>query len=180
MTVSTVSCLFVLYAVINSIKKRSEDPCDLGVYDVIKCFNSLWNHECNNGLWDAGCQDDKLHILEKGNEYAYVAVKTPEANTKRVTISNIIMQGTVNSGIFCTCTMDKFAKMVYKDKSLIYRYKGETEVPPLEMIDDILTKYSITSLTMNATINTFMEYKKFNYHKKNVVSCMLKKSRKFP
>ena len=154
--------LFVLYAVINSIKKGGEDPCDLGVYDVIKCFDSLWNQECINDLWDAGCQDDKLHILAKGNEYAYVAIKTPEGNTKRVTISNIIMQGTVNSGLFCTCTMDKFAKMVYKDKSLIYKYKGETEVPPLEMIDDILTisKCSITSLTMNATINAFMENKK--------------------
>ena len=58
--------------------------------------------------------------------------------------------------------MDKFAKMVYKDKALVYKYKGETEVPPLEMIDDILTisKCSITSLTMNATINAFMENKK--------------------
>lgn len=77
------------------------------------------------------------------------------------------MQGTVNSGLFCTCTMDKFAKMVYKDKSLIYKYKGETEVPPLEMIDDILTisKCSITSLTMNATINAFMENKKLSQEK---------------
>ena len=72
------------------------------------------------------------------------------------------MQGTVNSGLFCTCTMDKFAKMVYQDSALIYKYKGITDVPPLEMVDDILTitKCSITSVAMNATLNAFMENKK--------------------
>ena len=35
--------LFVLYAIINSIKKGGEEACDLGVYDVEKCFDSLWN-----------------------------------------------------------------------------------------------------------------------------------------
>ena len=65
-----------------------------------KCFDSLWNQECLNDLWDAGCQDDKMHILAMGNEYAMVAIKTSEGNTKKVSISNIIMQGTVNSGFF--------------------------------------------------------------------------------
>ena len=154
--------LFVLYAIINSIKKGGEEPCDLGVYDVIKCFDSLWNQDCINDMWDAGCQNDKLHILSQGNEYASVVIKTPGGNTKRINISNIIMQGTVNSRLFCTCTMDKFAKMVYQDSALIYKYKGVTDVPPLEMVDDILTisKCSITSVAMNATLNAFMENKK--------------------
>ena len=73
-----------------------------------------------------------------------------------------MMQGTVNSGRFCTCTMDKFAKMVYQDKTLVYKYKGVAEVPPLEMVDDVLTisKCSITSVAMNATMNAFIENKK--------------------
>ena len=113
-----------------------------------------------------------MHILAMGNEYAMVAIKTSEGNNKRVNISNIIMQGTVNSGLFCTCTMDKFAKMIYEDKHLLYKYKGETEVPPLEMIDDILTisKCSITSVAINATIIAFMENKKLKLsHKKCAV-----------
>ena len=113
--------LFVLYATMNSIKEGGEDACDIAVYDVIKCFDSLWNQECINDMWDAGCQDDKLHMLAKGNESAKVAVKTPGGISERVTISNLIIQGTVNSGLFCTSTMDKLAKIVYNDKSLVYK-----------------------------------------------------------
>ena len=131
--------LFVLYVIMNSIKSGSEEACDISVYDVEKCFDSLWHQECINNMWDAGCQDDKLHILAMGNQTANVAIKIPGGQTERVTISNIIMQGTVNSVLFCTSSMDKLAKMVYEDKSLLYKYKGVAEVPPLEMVDDILT-----------------------------------------
>ena len=58
------------------------------------------------------------------------------------------MQGTVNSGLFCTCSLDKLAKLVYGNKSLIYIYKGVADVPPLKIVDDVLTikKCSITSV----------------------------------
>ena len=69
--------LVVLYAIMNSVKTGNEEPCDLGVYDVIKCFDALWNQECINDLWDAGCQNDKLHLLSLGNKSASVAIKTP-------------------------------------------------------------------------------------------------------
>ena len=86
--------------------------------------------ECLDDLWDVGCQNDKLNILAQGNTSARVAVKTPEGTTKRITISNIIMQGPVNAGLLCTGSQDKLAKMVYQDKPLVYLYKGEAEVPP--------------------------------------------------
>ena len=63
--------------------------------------------------------------------------------------------------IYCTNTMDKLGKIVYSDKKLIYDYKG-TNVPCLQMVDDILTvtKCNTTAITMNATVNTFIETKK--------------------
>ena len=42
--------LFVLYAIMNSIKSGGEEACDIGIYDVIKCFDSLWAQECINDL----------------------------------------------------------------------------------------------------------------------------------
>ena len=108
--------LFFLYAIMNSVKSGNKEPFDLGVYDVIKCFDALWNQECINDLWDAGCQNDNLHLLSLGNQRASVAIKTPEGITKRFDISKVIMQGTVNSGLFCTCFMDKLAKLVYGNK----------------------------------------------------------------
>ena len=81
--------------------------------------------------------------------------------TIRESISNIIMQGTVNEGLFCTSTMDKLAKSVYEDKTLVYKYKGVATVPPLEMVDNVLTvsKCSISSLTINIVVNSFIENK---------------------
>ena len=112
------------------MKSGSEEACDIGVYDVMKCFDELWNQECLNDLWDAGCQDDNSNVLAQGNKSAKVAIKTTEGTTRRVTINNIIMQGTVNAGLFCTGSMDKLAKLVYQDKTLVYLYKGVAEVPP--------------------------------------------------
>ena len=148
----------------NSIKTGGEDACDVSVYDVKKCFDSLWAQECINDLWDAGCRDDKLKILALGNESAAVAIQNPGGMTSRENITNIIMQGTVNAGLFCTSTMDKLAKSVHNDKSLVYKYKGVAEVPPLEMVDDVLTvsKCSITYLTMNINVNSFMDSKKLS------------------
>ena len=72
------------------------------------------------------------------------------------------MQGTVTAGLNCTTTMDKLAEIVYENKKLLYMYKGTVEVPPLMMVDDIMTisKCSTTSSAMNATVNTFVETKK--------------------
>lgn len=172
--------LFVLYAIMNSIKTGGEEACDIAVYDVIKCFDSLWAQECINDLWDAGCRDDKLNILALGNEYARVAIKTPGGTTRRENIQNIIMQGTVNSGLSCTSTLDKLAKSVYEDKGLVYKYKGVAEVPPLEMVDDVLTisKCSITSLTMNITVNSFMDNKKLRLSRDKCAVLHVGKSRK--
>ena len=69
--------LFVMYAIMNSIKSGGEEACDIAVYDVIKCFDSLWAQECINDLWDAGCRDDKLKLLALGNKNASVAIQTP-------------------------------------------------------------------------------------------------------
>ena len=57
--------------------------------------------------------------------------------------------------------------IVYEAKSLLYKYKGVAEVPPLEMVDDILTisKCSMTSVTMNATVNVFINNKKLKLSK---------------
>ena len=96
------------------------------------------------------------------NQCAQVAVKTSHGLTQRVNISNIIMQGTVWGSLFCTATMDKLAKLAYQNKNLLYQYKGKVDVPPLEMVDDILTvqKCGAASSAINSEINAFIEQKK--------------------
>ena len=50
-----------------------------------------------------------------------------------------------------TTTMDKLCKSLYEDEKLLYRYKVIVDVPPLEMVDDIITvsKRGSTALAMN-------------------------------
>ena len=96
------------------------------------------------------------------NQKAQIAIKTSQGMTERVTIKNIIMQGTVWGSLFCTSTMDKLPKAIYNTPSLLYKYKGEVSVPPLEMVDDVLTiqKCGIKALDINAEVNAFVEQKK--------------------
>ena len=68
----------------------------------------------------------------------------------------------------CTTTMDQLGKQVYNDDSLTYKYKGEVAVPPLEMVDDVVTlsKCGATSIALNKTVNTFIEHKKLRLNTK--------------
>ena len=161
--------LFVVNAITNSIKRGSEEAVDLCTYDVDKCFDALWTYECINDLYEAGLTNDKLTLLFKLNESAQVAIKTVHGLTERVDILNIIMQGTVWRSLFCTTTMDKLPKNVYQNEGLLYKYKGEISVPPIQMVDDILTvqKCGMASSAINTEVNSFIEQKKLTLgHKK--------------
>ena len=143
------------------MNKGSGEPCDIAAYDAEKCFDALWAQECVNDLWDAGCRDDKLALLHLENKRAQVAIQISGGKSEPINIYNVIMQGGVFGSIYCTSTMDKLGKIIYSDKKLLYDYKG-TDVPCLQMVDDILTitKCDSTAITMNATVNSFIETKK--------------------
>ena len=139
-------------------KKGKEDPVDITVTDLEKCFDSLWAQECINTLYEYGIKNDKLVLLYKETKNALIALKIASGLTKRESIRNIPMQGSVFGSLVCTAVMDKLAKIFYKDESLWYKYKGEVEVP----VDDVLcvAKCSNNAITTTSTINSFMELNK--------------------
>ena len=154
--------LFVVNSIINSVKNGKKDPIDVGIYDVTKCFDSLWMHECINDLYEAGLKNDKLNLIYLMNQKAQVSIKTACGNTDRVNIENIVMQGTTWGSLLCTTTMDKLGKRIYENDELLYKYNGEVDIPTLEMVDDILTisKCSKESVMVNSEVNSFIEAKK--------------------
>ena len=87
-------------AVVNSVIKGKEDAVDLQLFDVEKCFDSLWVEECINDIYEAGLDNDKLAILYKENQNSACAVKVNDVLSKRFNMKNIVMQGTV-FGILC-------------------------------------------------------------------------------
>ena len=154
--------LFVMNAIMNSSKKGTDVPCDICVYDVKKCFDSLWLKECINDLYEAGFTNDKLCLLYYANKSAQIVIKTPNGNTERFSIYNTVMQGTVWAGLMCTCTMDKLGKIAYSDSNILYKYRNEVMVPPLQMVDDIITASECGNqvVTTNSVVNTFLKLKK--------------------
>ena len=80
------------------------------------------------------------------------------------------MQSTLWGSLFCTVTMDKLEKLIYSIEDMMLKYKGEVEVPALEMVDDIadIQKCCIDAKKPNAVVNPFIEEKKktnFQYRK---------------
>ena len=72
------------------------------------------------------------------------------------------MQGTVWGSLFCTATMDKLGKLKYANEDMMFKYKGEVNVPALEMVDDIvdIQKCGTDAVKANAVVNLFIEHKK--------------------
>ena len=115
-----------------------------------------------NDMYESGLKNDNLSILFLENQNAEIAIKTANGTTKRTTVKNVIMQGTVWGSLFCTTSMDKLGKMVYQNENLLYKYKNEVGIPTLGMVDDILsiTKCSTDTVKTNGVINGFIESKK--------------------
>jgi hypothetical protein len=153
--------LFVMNAIMNE-SKQTKEATDIDVYDVKKCFDNLWLLECINDLYEAGMKNDKLNLLYLANRDARIVIKTSSGKTEQMSISNTAMQGTVWAGLMCTATMDKLCKRIYKEDNLLYKYRQEVSVPPLEMVDDIITasKCGTTAVTLNAMVTTFVDQKK--------------------
>ena len=59
--------LFIVYGIINyALKEKLE--VDMNLFDLAKCFDSMWYEETMNDLWDAGVQDEKFAVIAKMNE----------------------------------------------------------------------------------------------------------------
>ena len=151
--------LFVINAVTNATKQNTKEAIDVSVYDVYKCFDSLWLSECINDLYDAGLKYDKLMLLYKSNKTANIAIRTSSGTTERFSIHDIVMQGTVWGGLQCTTTMDSLPKQVLQDSQLMYKYRGLVSIPPLEMVDDVITavECGFKSVRLNAAVNLFID-----------------------
>ena len=73
------------------------------------------------------------------NETCNIAVKTPVGTTERFKMDRIEMQGTKFSNIKCSIQIDTLGKECYNSGEGLFIYKNAVYVPPLGMIDDIVS-----------------------------------------
>ena len=146
--------LFILYSIINSVKQKECRPIDIQVYDVKKCFDALWLLECCNNLYEYGVRDDKLSMIYEGNRIHKIAVKTPAGLTDRVTVDDVIAQGSVIGPTCAAVQVDTIGKDAMEDNKHLYMYKKVVGIPPLGMIDDVanVAECGVDSVMDNAYI----------------------------
>ena len=59
--------LIIVNGVINFARKEKLEV-DINLYDIAKCFDSMWYEEAMHDLWDVGIQNDKFAVIAKLNE----------------------------------------------------------------------------------------------------------------
>ena len=150
--------IWVLNGVITDVlSTKRKLPIDIQVLDYKQCFDSLWLNECLNDMYDSGVKDDKLALLYNVNTHVKMAVKTPVGKTKRGDLYNVITQGDVFGPILCSNQVDTFGRECLYEEKYTYAYKGEVEIPPLGMVDDLICISECGHRT--AMLNSFIRCK---------------------
>ena len=156
--------IFVINSVINDMIRGDADDCDIQAIDIVKCFDEMGYAETHNDLWDVCPQDNKFNLIAKMDEEVNVKVKTPVGQTEEFKLNNVVLQGTVLAPLKCSiqCETMAFDAVTTDEGETLYKYKGSVYIPPLQMVDDILTvsKCGLQAVTMNANLNVKIESKK--------------------
>ena len=153
--------IFVMGAITNSILNGKSKPIQVQIMDINTCFDKLWLESCINSLFEAGLDNDKLNLLYIENKNAEIAIKVNNKLSARVSVKDVIMQGTVWGSLKCTSSMDTMNKIALSEEDLQYKYKGDPNIPVgiLGMVDDTLSisECGNKSIIKNSFVNAYVE-----------------------
>ena len=121
--------MFVINAIINFLTKSNCPPIQVQVVDIEKCFDKMWLQSTINAIYEAGIDHDQLNLLYIENKNANIKVKINNKLSGRISVRDVIMQGSVWGSLKCTTLMDQLNKTAMSDKSLQYLYKGDLSIP---------------------------------------------------
>ena len=103
----------------------------------------MWANETANDLYGAGVDDDEFVLVSNSNKECTIAVKNPWGTvSKRITMNNLELQGSVLAPIKCSIQVDTLGRDIMKDIKAgerLFRYKDCLKIPPMSLIDDIIT-----------------------------------------
>ena len=158
--------LWIINGIISDVlSKKTNIPIDLQIFDYKQCFDSLWLQECMNDMYSAGLKDDKFQLLYDVNSCVNVAVITPVGKTATGVIRNAIIQGDVFGPLLCSKQVDTFGQECLNEEKYTYKYRGEVDIPPLGMVDDLIcvSECGIKTSMVNSFINFKTNCKKLQF-----------------
>ena len=170
--------MFVVYSVMNyAIEKNIE--LDITLYDITQCFDSMWYQETMNDMWSVGVNDDKFALMARMNKKVNITIKTAVGDTEQFMLKEIEQQGTCNGPIKCSVQIDSIGRDSYRDNNYLFPYKNAVLLPPLAMIDNIISfaVYGPKSITVNSMINAKIEMKKWSLVLQSVTTYILEEIR---
>ena len=172
----------MIYGIINSVIRGTEECIDIQIYDIETAFYGLWLEDCLNDVFDAVPEkkrNDKLALLYKSNKKNMVAVKTAFGMTERTNMPNIVQQGGTWGPGLCSNSVDTIGKKCRDQNQHIYMYKKMSKVLIFAMCDDLngVAKCGLESVALNTYITTQIELKKLRFLTANlsVIKYMLVK-----
>ena len=158
--------IWVLNSIINeSLTSKKKHPIDIQIYDYKQCFDGLWLEECLNDMYSGGLRDNKFNILYNANNTVKIVVKTPVGKSGQEDIQNCVIQGDVFGPLLCNKQIDTFGKECLEEKKYLYLYKGEVEIPPLSMVDDVIcvSECGFKSVMLNSFLSCKSNMKKLQF-----------------
>ena len=169
--------LFLIYGMINDVINGTAGPIDLTLYDISKCFDEMWHAETMNDLYDTDVQNDKFAMVAKLDEDCFITVKTPCGESEQFSLSKLVLQGSVFGPIKCCVQIDTLGRDCLAEDKCLYNYKNIISVPPLALIDDIIsvTKCNVDAIESNTVVNMKIESKKLRLSKEKCVQIHVSK-----
>ena len=168
---SSINHIWALNAIIHEqLSSVRKQPIVIQQYDFAQMFDGMKLHEALSDLYDAGVEDDTLHLLATANTNVEVRVKTPFGFTDKVVLDEVVLQGEFWGPSLASNQVDTFGKeMLEEDMSFLYKYKGYIPVPVLGQIDDIigvtLAGYKAVQLNRFLNVKAADKYYQFGLDK---------------
>ena len=85
----------MLGAITNSVINGNQEPIQVQVQDVVKCFDKLWLQATTHLLFEVGMQNSMLNLSYLNNKNASIAVKVNKQLTEIINVKDVEMQGSV-------------------------------------------------------------------------------------
>ena len=91
---------FITHAVLHEARSKNIQ-IDIIFTDIKQCFDSVWLEEAINDLYLSGIDSRNLNLLYESNTSTSMCVESSLGKSDRVTLNNIVMQGSVSGGTLC-------------------------------------------------------------------------------
>ena len=171
--------IFVVNSIIHDVlSKKSKSPIDIMVLDYKQMFDSECLFQCMNDVYEAGVDDDYFALLYEANRENFVAVNTPHGLSKREQIDEIEMQGDVLALLISSLQVATIGKECLDENKHLYFYKDSVPIPPLGLVDDLLTISSCGFKTtqMNQYLNSKTAEKRLQFGTSKCIKLHIGKS----